>query len=145
MFGKIAYQISFRVLYSRLKTLPPLTFHKTLAAFTLIISILPLSPFYIYGRAIGIKSPLLPQTLASPASSNESPLPCFHCTPSPAPNSVQSIAGVFTPLLRLLSRRHHHPSPASSVSPAPKPVPCFQSIAGHRKLPAAIHRRHRLG
>ena len=108
MFGKIAYQINFRVLNSWLKTLLPLTFHKTLLAFTPAIPIIPLKFFHIYIPCHGYKSSsLLSQTLAvlrnppSPASSvSRRHRPCFQSLAGPVPCSggcsvacFQSLAG----------------------------------------------------
>jgi len=94
MFGKIAYQINFRVLNSWLKTLLPLTFHKTLLAFTPEIPIIPLKSFHIYSPCHCYKNPLF----------SPKPSQCYENPP---------------PLLPVISPA---PSPASSLSPARSPA-----------------------
>ena len=104
MFGKIAYQINFRVSSSWLKTLLSLTFHKTLLAFTPAIPILPLKFFHIYIPCHWYKSSSL-----SPKPSlcfrNPPPLLQCYCRSVIAGTSLPARSVYLPSLLQCSSRR----------------------------------------
>ena len=123
MFGKIAYQINFRVLSSWLKTLLSLTFHKTLLAFTPEIPIIPLKFFHIYMSCHCYKTSCLsPQTSA--VLRHPPPLLPVYLAGTVLPSSL-SPAGSPAPVAWL--------SPASSVSRllwwCPRPFSLYRYVA----------------